>query len=108
MNAEERLAAIVEALESVGLSSLIMSGHAVRFFGLQRYTNDFDLRSGKKRGQRWQEKGTTYILFTTDRKCTLYHSLSASSSFQEWPCYPSGVTRTPAAIRSNRSSTRCE
>jgi len=43
VNPEERLAGIVRALESVGLSCLIMGGHAVRFYGLQRYTNDFDL-----------------------------------------------------------------
>lgn len=43
MNPEERLAVIVTALESVGLSYLIMGGHAVRFYGLQRHTNDFDL-----------------------------------------------------------------
>ncbi len=42
MSPEERLAAIVSALRSVGLSSLIMGGHAVRYYGLQRYTNDFD------------------------------------------------------------------
>jgi hypothetical protein len=43
LNPEERLAAIVAALESVGLSYLVMGGHAVRFYGLQRHTNDFDL-----------------------------------------------------------------
>jgi hypothetical protein len=43
VNPEERLATIVQALEAVGLSCLIMGGHAVRFYGLQRYTNDFDL-----------------------------------------------------------------
>ena len=43
MNPEERLAAIVAALESVGLSCLVLGGHAVRFYGLQRHTNDFDL-----------------------------------------------------------------
>ncbi len=43
MNPEERLAAIVAALDSVGLSCLVMGGHAVRFYGLQRHTNDFDL-----------------------------------------------------------------
>ncbi len=43
MNPDERLAAIVVALESVGLSCLVMGGHAVRFYGLLRYTNDFDL-----------------------------------------------------------------
>jgi hypothetical protein len=40
---EERLAWIVSALESVGLACLVMGGHAVRYYGLQRYTNDFDL-----------------------------------------------------------------
>jgi hypothetical protein len=43
LSPEERLAAIVTALESVGLSCLVMGGHAVRYYGLQRHTNDFDL-----------------------------------------------------------------
>lgn len=43
MTPEERLAAIVTALESVGVSCLVMGGHAVRFYGLHRHTNDFDL-----------------------------------------------------------------
>jgi hypothetical protein len=43
LNPAERLAAIVAALDSVGLSCLVMDGHAVRYYGLQRHTNDFDL-----------------------------------------------------------------
>jgi hypothetical protein len=43
LNPEERLAAIVSALTSGGLSCLVMGGHAVRHYGLQRHTNDFDL-----------------------------------------------------------------
>jgi len=43
LNPDERLAAIVTALESVGLSCLVMGGHAVRYYGFNRYTNDFDL-----------------------------------------------------------------
>jgi hypothetical protein len=43
MSPEERLAMIVLALESAGLSCLVMGGHAVRYYGLSRYTNDFDL-----------------------------------------------------------------
>jgi hypothetical protein len=43
LNPEVRLGGIVTALESVGLTCLVMGGHAVRFYGLQRYTNDFDL-----------------------------------------------------------------
>jgi hypothetical protein len=40
---ELRLGAIVTTPESVGVSCLIMGGHAVRFYGLARNTNDFDL-----------------------------------------------------------------
>jgi hypothetical protein len=40
---EERLAEVVSALEVVGISCLVMGGHAVRFYGLARYTNDVDL-----------------------------------------------------------------
>jgi hypothetical protein len=43
LSSEERLAAIVGALESVGLSCLVMGGHAVRHYGLNRFTNDYDL-----------------------------------------------------------------
>lgn len=43
MTPEERLGEIVTALESVGVSCLVMGGHAVRFYGLARNTNDFDL-----------------------------------------------------------------
>ena len=43
MTSETRLGEIVTALESVGISSLVMGGHAVRFYGLSRNTNDFEL-----------------------------------------------------------------
>lgn len=43
MTPDERLAEIVTALESVGLSCLVMGGHAVRFYGFQRNTVDFAL-----------------------------------------------------------------
>lgn len=43
MSPEERLGEIITALESVGVSCLVMGGHAVRFHGLARNTNDFDL-----------------------------------------------------------------
>lgn len=46
MSPEERLAAIVAALEAAGVVCLVMGGHAVRHYGLQRYTNDFDLALG--------------------------------------------------------------
>ena len=40
---DSRLAAIVAAMERVGLTCLVMGGHAVRYYGLARNTNDFDL-----------------------------------------------------------------
>lgn len=43
MNPEVRLAEILDALEAVGLSCLVLGGHAVRYYGLSRTTNDFDL-----------------------------------------------------------------
>jgi hypothetical protein len=43
LNSEERLASIFAALEAVNLSCLVMGGHAVRYYGFERYTNDFDL-----------------------------------------------------------------
>ena len=43
MSPAERLAAIVGTLETLGIPCLVMGGHAVRYYGLERNTNDFDL-----------------------------------------------------------------
>ena len=43
MNAESRLADVIAALDAVGLNCLVMGGHAVRYYGLNRNTVDFDL-----------------------------------------------------------------
>ena len=43
MSPDSRLAEIITALEAVGLDCLIMGGHAVRFYGLDRNTADYDL-----------------------------------------------------------------
>jgi hypothetical protein len=40
---DARLAEVVSQLEGAGVSCLVMGGHAVRFYGLSRYTNDVDL-----------------------------------------------------------------
>jgi hypothetical protein len=40
MTPEGWLREIVSALESVGVSALVMGGHGVRFYGLARNTND--------------------------------------------------------------------
>jgi hypothetical protein len=40
---ETRLAEIVTALEGAGVSCLVLGGHAVRYYGLDRTTNDYDL-----------------------------------------------------------------
>jgi hypothetical protein len=43
VNPAVRLAEIVTALEQVGLTVLVMGGHAVRYYGLDRNTIDYDL-----------------------------------------------------------------
>lgn len=42
MTGERRLAAFYGALRSVGLQCLVMGGHAVRFYGVDRSTVDYD------------------------------------------------------------------
>lgn len=44
MSADQRLAEVVNALETVGVRCLVMGGHAVRYYGLDRVTDDFDLQ----------------------------------------------------------------
>lgn len=43
MDAAQRLAEIVHTLEGLGVPCLVMGGHAVRYYGLERHTNDYDL-----------------------------------------------------------------
>jgi hypothetical protein len=43
VNPATRLAEIVTALERVGLTVLVMGGHAVRYYGVDRNTIDYDL-----------------------------------------------------------------
>jgi hypothetical protein len=52
VNIEARLAEIVTALEAAGLRCLVMGGHAVRYYGFVRNTNDFDLHLAP---DRWDE-----------------------------------------------------
>jgi hypothetical protein len=52
VTAATRLAEIITALEAVGVSCLVMGGHAVRYYGLERTTVDFDLHLSP---DRWDE-----------------------------------------------------
>jgi hypothetical protein len=49
---DARLAEVVSELEGAGVFCLVMGGHAVRFYGLSRYTNDVDLHVAP---DQWQE-----------------------------------------------------
>ena len=51
MNPAVRLAEIVTALEQVCLTVLVMGGHAVRYYGLDRNTIDFDLHISLAEGE---------------------------------------------------------
>jgi hypothetical protein len=42
VTSEQRLAAVAAALAELGLRALVMGGHAVRFYGVDRATIDFD------------------------------------------------------------------
>jgi hypothetical protein len=55
VNPALRLAEIVAALEQVGLTVLVMGGHAVRYYGLDRTTIDFDLHLSPAH---WEELGS--------------------------------------------------
>jgi hypothetical protein len=48
MTVEERLAQIYRALQAVGLESLVMGGHAVRYYGVDRNTVDYDFFTGAR------------------------------------------------------------
>jgi hypothetical protein len=52
---EARLAEVVSALEGAGVSCLVMGGHAVRFYGLWRHTNDVDLHASP---DQWEDLPT--------------------------------------------------
>lgn len=43
MTPDQRLARIVQLLKKAGVDSLVMGGHAVRYYGVDRSTMDFDL-----------------------------------------------------------------
>ena len=42
MNADKKLARIFRALTDAGVEAIVMGGHAVRYYGVDRNTNDFD------------------------------------------------------------------
>lgn len=46
MTNEQRLARLVSHLKNAGLNFLVMGGHAVRYYGVDRNTNDFDFCAG--------------------------------------------------------------
>lgn len=52
MTADERRAEVVGVLETVGVSVLIMGGHAAQFYGIQRTTIDFDVQTAP---ETWDE-----------------------------------------------------
>jgi hypothetical protein len=55
VNPALRLAEIVTALEQVGLTVLVMGGHAVRYYGIDRNTIDYDLHLSPAD---WDDLGT--------------------------------------------------
>jgi hypothetical protein len=56
VNPEARLAEIITALEAAGLAGLVMGGHAVRYYGLRRDTNDYDFHLAPESWQNLPDK----------------------------------------------------
>jgi hypothetical protein len=80
VTSDARVAEVVSALETVGVSCLVMGGHAVRFYGLSRYTNDVDLHVAL---EQWDDLPTR--LARTN--------LFASQPFLEGPSWRPGAFR---------------
>lgn len=80
MNTDFRLAEVVTALEQVNIDSLVMGGHAVRYYGLNRNTADFDLHIAP---DAWDELGSRLARA----------SLFAGKPVQEGPSWRPGKFR---------------
>jgi hypothetical protein len=62
----ERLAAIVSTLEQIGLPYLVMGGHAVRYYGIDRNTIDYDLHVSTDRWEQLPDLIAHWTLFAND------------------------------------------
>ena len=43
MSPDEKLAHIVRVVKEAGVDALVMGGHAIRYYGVDRNTSDFDI-----------------------------------------------------------------
>lgn len=55
MTIVERLIEIVSALDELRIPHLVMGGHAVRYYGFNRETTDYDLHIPAEAGQNLRE-----------------------------------------------------
>jgi hypothetical protein len=68
MNSQERLAQISQALKGAGLTSLVMGGHAVRYYGVDRNTVDFDFFTSAPSTDEVRERLTRIELLANARE----------------------------------------
>jgi len=47
MNPDQKLALLTQVIKDAGMKALVMSGHAVRYYGIDRNTSDFDMVAKK-------------------------------------------------------------
>jgi hypothetical protein len=79
VNPEARLAEVAAALESVGLSYLVMGGHAVRFYGISRNTIDCDLHLSPQDWDALPERLAQSPLFAGRRSQPAFWSLESKT-----------------------------
>jgi hypothetical protein len=82
VSSDERLALVAKALADLGLRALAMGGHAVRFYGVDRSTVDFDFCLALDPGE-WGDLAVTLARST----------LLAGPRFREGPSWRPGAFR---------------
>ena len=56
MNPDQKLALLTQAIKDAGMKALVMGGHAVRYYGIDRNTSDFDMVVGTSSPTELREK----------------------------------------------------
>lgn len=74
MSPDEKLARIVRVIKEAGVDVLVMGGHAVRYYGIDRNTSDFDMVASAASPADLQEKLPASPLFATLKEVPAWRS----------------------------------
>jgi hypothetical protein len=74
MSPDEKLARIVRVIKEAGVDALVMGGHAVRYYGIDRNTSDFDMVASVTSPADLQAKLPTSPLFASLKEVPAWRS----------------------------------